>query len=957
MPPIDPSKLPPNALAAQGIQPQPFPGARITTPLVTTINPRQVGEVQKNSFDAEDHPYKVAKEKLDFKKEQLETQNLPFEQGMALGDPNLTGQDRLKSVPAAQRPLVQLMLSGRYPAISSFGLSRPQLMSVMSTAMAVDPTFDPSLFGPRLQAIKDFTGTGKGATTIGAIEREAGSLRLLKQASDALKNPNVGFGPINKLIAWAQQNTGRKNIDAKQAYELLVDENARQMDRIMKGSGSTSVTGVEELRKDLGNLNASSTRDAAFAAGAGMLGQALQPFKQQWDSAYGGNKAPPMWVTKGAADFLSSLAPDQKALFGGDDYRGLPGLKGDGTSDQATPEGGHPPSYYENQPAFRAPASVSTDLPNGGIDKALNGDQRPITLPEGYQADHDAFLKANPPGTLTPEKYIAFRQAEDKKFNELGIQPIQSQLDPKDIKNFVDGYNNGKLASSIVPTGTVPTNLIEKALVSAPGIFAAKAANAATFGIPDLLSGQEGRDAMDLASKAHPVASTLGEIAGSIAPIAGLSGLAEKGIERLGEGYLAREGFGHTAGQVAGNATYGAVRGFTGSGGDVGSTVEGGGVGALGGVAGHAIGEGANAFIPGSVKSAIADLGDTDLTIPQRLGLGHTEEMTRGVAGMRSGQARAFQSWNKQNVNSILDGLHPDLINGAGIETSVPNSVDAGTGKMQFLHSQLNKGYNTIKPQIGGTVDKDFIENVNNLMPPSGDPKVNLIYGNINDALSHMYSNPTEGGFNGESYVRAQTALRGLAGKLAKAADGDSIDNVTAADQLKNVNAISDELTDLVGRSNPDIFPQLKSLEKAWAQKVQLDDATGRAVAQHGGVFSPANLLQTKKLFSSPSEYASGTAFGQPEVLSAQKVMGSSAVPEKPDLKSTFSIGTGFGTVPAITKAISLIPGSRQTVAAALFKRPDLYKNLPGNLPNLLNTASPVSNSISDLIRNYFTGN
>lgn len=959
MPPIDPSKLPANALAPKGITPQPFPGAG-TAPIVVAPNPHQVGEAQKVGFDSQEQPLKIQADKNNLKESQMRLSMLPFNSGMALGDPKLSGQARLASIPPQYRPLVQDMLDGKYPAISSFGLSRPQLMSLLGTATAVDPSFDPSLFAPRLRAITDFTGMGKGAQVIGSVEREAGSLKMLKAASDALANPNAGFGPLNKVIAYVEQNTGRKNINAKQAYELLVDENARQLDRIMKSSGSTSVTGVEELRKDLTNLNATDTRNAAFSAAAGMMSQALRPLQMQWDSAYGGNKAPPMWLSKNSSDFLNSLAPDE--VFGGDQWRGLPGLKGDGTAGQATPVGGHSPDYYNpaKDPAFKFPAN---DQPVSEQEKALNPDLQPIKLPEGYQEAHTQFLQQHPPGSLTADQYTQFRQALDKQYSELGVQPLQSQLDPKTVKTFVDAYNQqGLNPDTPVPTGTIPSNLLEKAAVSAPGIFAAKAANAASLGIPDLLAGQEGRDAMGLAANAHPDAALMGEIAGSIAPIAGLSGLAEKGIENAGEGYLAREGFSKLGGQAVGNAVYGGARGFTGSGGDPTATAVGAGVGAAVAPVGATVVQGADALIPQTTKNAISALGDTALTIPQRAGLGKTEEVFRNVMGMRGGQARAFASWNKQNVNMVLNGLDPMLRNTAGIESQVPASVDAGTGKIQFLNGQLNKGYNTIKPQITGQITPEFVESVNGLTVPQGNPTSQMINEKINEALSHLYSDPENGGFNGDSYVKAQTSLRGLAGQLAKAADGDTLDNVTAADGLKRVQAVSNEVTNLAkSQMAPELSPQLDSLEKAWAQKLQLEDATTKAVSQNGGVYSPSQRLTTIKKFDPSTNntmYASGQdPFGgdaMPNALAAQKVMGSSNVSEKANLRDSF-----YGSPVALGTAPLYLPGSRQAIAAALFKRPGnaIYDKLPDVLSDFLSRTQPVTLGADDFLRNKLTGN
>jgi hypothetical protein len=273
----------------------------------------------------------------------------------------------------------------------------------IARAMEIDPDFDPELAANRSKAIKDFSGNGQASQVVRSVNRLAAHLNDMYDASEKMGGPNTGVRALNSMIAGVEQQ-GMPELVAK--YDAARPFVATELEKIMKGAGQPTVSGIDEAMKGLERARSLDERRAAFKTIGALVHGALDPIKQSWNSAYGGNKAPPMWVSPQAAQVFGHIDPENAGTFGGDDWRGLPGLKGDGTPGQGTTSdngGSDTPTPGPGMTA--ATGDTKTEVIRGPVEKKLS-----TMLASGASSGTiRAFAKANNYPTGKVDGVLAWR--------------------------------------------------------------------------------------------------------------------------------------------------------------------------------------------------------------------------------------------------------------------------------------------------------------------------------------------------------------------------------------------------------------------------------------------------------------------------------------------------------------------------------------------------------------------
>lgn len=283
----------------------------------------------------------------------------------------------------------------------------------------------------------------------------------------------------------------------------------------------------------------------------------------------------------------------------------------------------------------------------------LSTDRKSVPIPPEMQAEYSHWMAQHPPGTLGLGQYLDFYQKLAKKYDfDMPASSIAS------AKEYVDGYNKGR-AGLTLPRPDRELSPTEKLLATAAdsdiGTAVRHGANALTLGLPEMLAGREARYAGQLADEKHPKSAIAGEVLGSLAPTAGLEGLAARGLGNLIEGPVARK----IASEVAGNAAYGGIRGYTGAEpehrGE--EALLGLGVGAAAPLAARGLVKGARGFMGESAREAVDDLAGykfempgerpalpaDDITPPRYQGMGD-EELRAEIARAQ----RGVDAWGSQ---------------------------------------------------------------------------------------------------------------------------------------------------------------------------------------------------------------------------------------------------------------------------------------------------------------------
>lgn len=530
---------------------------------------------------------------------------------------------------------------------------------------------------------------------------------------------------------------------------------------------------------------------------------------------------------------------------------------------------------------------------------AASTDSKIIPIPQAMKDEEAAFLAQHPRGSLSLEDYNKFRQDLDKKYN---FPESDYSASPGTVK-YIKAYNEGK------PVGSIPgperkLSGLEKTAAemagSETGTLIGNAANAATAGLPALLAGQGGRDALEAANATNPKAALAGDVIGSIAPIAG----GAKAAIALGTKTPALA-------DLVANIGYGGTRGLFES--DNGSGASGAGLGALSGglgsIAGSTLARGARGFMGAEKRAAVDSMRDTDLTTLQRMGFGKAEETASGLPIVRGGRAKSLESWNNAQVNRAL----------AEVGEKLPKGTPAGTKANAKMNDILNAGYNEISPKIVGQPDKTWVAAYGALKAKTAnDPLMRQLW---DEGIASLQSRllGKNGAYDGAAYKDVNERLRAVAHDWLSMESGTNASVSKYHEMGRLAEQVRKQLRELVKRNTPEVGQKLDKLDKAWAKSVLIEDATNRALANGDGIYSPSQLVTSiKKLDTSTRKGASarGRAAGQKEAEAARMVLGSGGVGSKASLKESL---IGAGTLGGVGWFNPVIPALAGTSLAASY--------------------------------------
>lgn len=512
--------------------------------------------------------------------------------------------------------------------------------------------------------------------------------------------------------------------------------------------------------------------------------------------------------------------------------------------------------------------------------------EKNVPIPPEMQQEFDAFLQQHPRGKL-----------DNKTFQE-----FIGQLAPKykrgadfDTESWIKSYNDpsGRYNSTIQP-GNRKLSDIEAdsaaASNSAGGVAGLSLANAGSFGLSNLIAEAASPDAKQniaLAQQAHPDAAMVGDVAGSVAPVAALEKVGAKALEKMPDTVrrLLMKSFSDPRKQamiadVGANAAYGAARG----GADDDATALGGAFrGGTGAVGGRFISKGLPKGFGGErLNKDLANLEDVKLTNFQGSGFGRTEETLGSAPFVRRAREKSQESLHIANVSATLKPLGHKL----------PAGTEAGDQANKYMHDALNQDYEALKPRLTGTVDSTFNNSVKALGTKAyARGKEAKAY--YREEIAPLYNTLFDSGgkFTGQSYKDTVSKLR--AHEEALLTKSENHGDVWAQDLAHDLRKFRKQIVGLVGRNDPEAGLQLAKLETAWAKKIQIEDASRRASA-NGGIPNPSQLMTTVRKYDTSANKGMserGTAKGAEFARSAQRVMGSKGVP---DTVSPFLIGNGI---------------------------------------------------------------
>lgn len=465
---------------------------------------------------------------------------------------------------------------------------------------------------------------------------------------------------------------------------------------------------------------------------------------------------------------------------------------------------------------------------------------------------------------------------------------------------------------------------------------AAAAKESLTGGLPFSEAFSQARSAYGAARDKYreesPITSTALETAGSLAtavPLtAGIAAPASAG------GAVVKGGLS--------SLPFGTVWGAGESGGDIGERLEsagkGGataaGIGAVLGPIGYGVSRMVSPQTPQQIRQLMAEgVTPTPGQISGGAGRWIEETLTNvPVLGsvIKGAQRRAVQDLNTAAINRVLEPLGERL----------PKGIKAGQEAVAYADDALEAAYNKVLPQIKFGADKKFLDDVSNVLSESvlsPDNKARLASIVQDDILGRI--TPREGGKfvgsdlnKGEIFKLVKNKLHALS-SLSSSSNGEERLLGEAAKKIQRA------AWDTVERLNPSLAPELKAVDRAYANFVRVERAAGGVgtMAREAGeeaLFSPAALrsaVRAEDKTMRKGQFARGEALMQDLADAGQTVLGQS-IPDSGTASRVWPLllaaGAGLhlpaATGAALASAPYMHPATQRMMAALMTSRPDI---------------------------------
>jgi len=470
-------------------------------------------------------------------------------------------------------------------------------------------------------------------------------------------------------------------------------------------------------------------------------------------------------------------------------------------------------------------------------------------------------------------------------------------------------------------------------------------------------------------ARQYPVATTLGNIAGSVAPI--MAGGAAVPL-RAAAGASMPARVAQVAKAVAPSAAYGALAGagtsrdLTNAPETLQNMVIGAGTGIAGELTGRGLAAGLGRAISGpSVSPEVRKLAEAGviMTPGQRRGgmLRDLESKLTGVlpfAGdvMAAQQRQGVKQFSRATVDKTL----------APIGAKLPSDIPAGTKAVDYASKKIGSVYDDVLTRMRFQQDDVFSQNIDDLVARVqggglADPQVKQ-FENIFQNWVARKVNPETGAMDGETLKNVSSELGRLGNKYARSQDGS---------QAELGDAILELLGEVKGAaarvSDPADAAKLASADEAWANFVRVRGASATA-ARKGGEFGPGDLMTAIRVADKSigkGSTARGEALMQDWAQAGQSVL-PSTVPDSGTaarwaiggaplaggayFEPTTALGVGALTVP-------YLPGVRNVLQNMAIRPQGMVaagEAVGGMAPQAGRLGAGYT--ISDLYRNYYTG-
>jgi hypothetical protein len=187
--------------------------------------------VAKDQFGNDVHGFvdPVSKKTFDINGKPIDANKIGT--GGTMGDPNLSGEDYLKTLPPGRAAQVRAMVEGRMPPPTQAALRSPQTQALLQAAAQYEPGFDFTAWTARNAGYKDFYGGGKSSEMVRSANQTISHVGELVSSM-------MGLNPTNFPLINSAKNYYNTATGSGQVTEFLPNAHAvaEELSKVFKGA-------------------------------------------------------------------------------------------------------------------------------------------------------------------------------------------------------------------------------------------------------------------------------------------------------------------------------------------------------------------------------------------------------------------------------------------------------------------------------------------------------------------------------------------------------------------------------------------------------------------------------------------------------------------------------------------------------------------------------------------------
>lgn len=597
------------------------------------------------------------------------------------------GEAYLKQLPEGIANEVRAIAEGRMQ-LPARAMTSPRFQGVMQAVVNYDPSFDAINYNARANVRKDFT-SGKSSQNIKALNTAIGHVgQLYDQISGTAShggNGNIlpGATMLNAVENAYSRSRGSAGITN---FDQTAGAVASELTQVFRGTSGAEA----DIQRYLSELNPNASLDQKRGAVKnilGLLNSRLQALGDQYQKGMGTDKYPldilddhaKSILTKAGVQFTDPISGNPMGGNGGPPPP-AGGPNGGGTPPGSPPGGGASPlDYMTGTPD----ASLATGAQKGALDTAANA------LIDRYVRDPNASLD-DLNAALRPLGYSEVPAGQWQSARQFQAQH----------PNYQGSYG--------AAVKTQPTTLFNRVAAGPVGAFFTGAGDAATGGNLDSLSGNPDafRAGVNALMSAHPVASTIGQIAGAIPTAAATELGTGAAIGKAGLSALAP--YAPMIGDTLYSAGYGAGSNDNNR---IAGALTGGLGGTLGGMFGRALSRPVAALARTAPVNAALNAGRRALNLPEVV----------PPSPLTAGQNMILKAANKGGISDINASLANAQALGVpmSLADTNPNLRELAAAAVRRSPTAAQVAENALIPRGRGQIER-FTQSVEQNLGPIG---------------------------------------------------------------------------------------------------------------------------------------------------------------------------------------------------------------------------------------------